>query len=79
MDILPVEEYEGLNVSRAREEIPFAPEAFLSPLLGPLHLTTAELEDLVAFVGEALLDPRATPENLLRLVPAANFDEPMPQ
>jgi len=43
----------------------------LSPLLTPMHVKQQELNDLVAFVREGLLDPRATPENLLRLVPAS--------
>ncbi len=43
----------------------------LSPLLtSPTRLTPQEFSDLVAFVRDGLLDPRATPENLLRLVPA---------
>ena len=41
----------------------------LSPLLEPMRLTAQEISDLVAFVRDGLLDPRATPENLLRLVP----------
>jgi cytochrome c peroxidase len=43
----------------------------LSPLLTPMHVKQQELNDLVAFVGEGLLDARANPENLLRLVPAS--------
>lgn len=43
----------------------------LSPLLtSPTRLTSPELLDLIAFVRDGLLDPRATPENLLRLVPS---------
>ncbi len=43
----------------------------LSPLLtSPTRLTTQEFSDLVAFVRDGLLDPRATPANLLRLVPS---------
>jgi cytochrome c peroxidase len=45
--------------------------ARLDPLVeGPLDLTPRELSELVAFVGEGLLDPRATRENLCGLVPA---------
>jgi cytochrome c peroxidase len=35
----------------------------------PVRLTDREVADLVAFVGEALLDPAARPERLRRLVP----------
>jgi cytochrome c peroxidase len=38
-------------------------------LAAPVRLTDAELADLVAFVGEGLLDPAARPERLRRLVP----------
>jgi cytochrome c peroxidase len=42
----------------------------LDPLLtSPTRLSEEQIEQLVAFVKEALLDPRATPENLKRLVP----------
>jgi cytochrome c peroxidase len=42
----------------------------IDPLLAsPLNLTDQEVTDLVAFVGEGLLDPRALPENLCDLVP----------
>ena len=34
------------------------------------RLTEAELQDLIAFVRDALLDERARPENLMRLIPA---------
>ena len=44
--------------------------ARLDPLVSqPLFLSTAELEDLVAFFREGLLDRRATPERLCSLVP----------
>jgi cytochrome c peroxidase len=44
--------------------------AALDPQLRtPFALSTQELEDLLAFVGDALLDPRATPESLRKLVP----------
>jgi hypothetical protein len=37
----------------------------------PVHLTPAELADLVAFVRDALHDARVTAGNLCSLVPAA--------
>jgi hypothetical protein len=37
----------------------------------PVVLTDAQLDELVAFLREGLLDPRALPQNLRRLVPAA--------
>jgi hypothetical protein len=37
----------------------------------PHRLTDEEVADLVAFVGHGLLDPRARPERLRRLVPDA--------
>jgi cytochrome c peroxidase len=44
--------------------------ARLDPLVGtPRLLTDTQLDDLVAFVRDALLDRRAAPENLRRLVP----------
>ncbi len=46
--------------------------AHLDPILAtPIHLTKNEFQQLVAFVRCGLLDPRAKPENLLRLVPQA--------
>lgn len=46
--------------------------AKLDPLLQtPINLTEGEFNQLVAFVREALLDERATPANLCKLVPAA--------
>jgi len=46
--------------------------ATLDPLLRePIDLSERELEDLVAFVREGLLDPRAKPEALCPLIPAA--------
>jgi cytochrome c peroxidase len=42
----------------------------VAPLLGrPLVLSAAEFGDLVAFVRDALLDPRARPERLRNLIP----------
>jgi len=42
----------------------------LDPLVAePMHLSYGELDDLAAFVREGLLDPRAKPENLCRLIP----------
>ena len=44
--------------------------AALDPRLAkPIDLTPAEVDDLVAFVRDGLLDPRATPARLRRLVP----------
>jgi cytochrome c peroxidase len=46
--------------------------AALDPLLArPIDLTSSELDDLVAFVRDGLLDPRALPANLRRLVPGS--------
>lgn len=43
----------------------------LDPLVAkPRHLSRQEFDDLVQFVRTGLLDERATPENLLELVPA---------
>jgi cytochrome c peroxidase len=43
----------------------------LDPLLAnPIVLTDSEFDDLVAFVRDALLDPRAAPARLRKLVPA---------
>jgi cytochrome c peroxidase len=45
--------------------------AALDPLLAsPITLTASEFDDLVTFVRSALLDPRATPIYLRKLVPA---------
>ena len=42
----------------------------VDPLLaGPIELTEEEIDRLVAFVGHGLLDERATPERLEKLVP----------
>jgi cytochrome c peroxidase len=44
--------------------------ARLDPLVAtPTHLSAEQLDELVAFVGDGLLDPRAKPANLRRLVP----------
>lgn len=44
--------------------------ARLDPLVAtPRHLSTDQLDELVAFVGNGLLDPRARPANLRHLVP----------
>jgi len=43
----------------------------LDPLLqNPIHLSPGEFNDLVSFVRNGLLDDRAKPENLCKLVPA---------
>jgi len=42
----------------------------LDPLLAnPIYLTDEEFRQLVDFVRNGLLDPRAKPENLRKLVP----------
>jgi cytochrome c peroxidase len=44
--------------------------AALDPRLRtPIVLSARELDDLLAFVGDALLDPRATPQSPEKLVP----------
>jgi len=50
---------------------PLAPIlARLDPLLAtPISLTTAQFDQLVDFVREGILDPRARPGNLIKLVP----------
>ncbi len=52
---------------------PLAPIlAQLDPRLSaPAALSDAEIDQLAAFVGHGLLDPRARPENLRKLVPKA--------
>ncbi len=62
---------QGLPVDLAGPIGPSAPLlAALDPLLGtPIDLTPGEVDDLVAFVRDGLLDPRATPAKLRRLVP----------
>ncbi|HEX6861206.1 MAG TPA: hypothetical protein VF414_00225 [Thermoanaerobaculia bacterium] len=37
----------------------------------PTPLTAQEIEDLVAFVRDGLLDPRARPENLCGHIPSS--------
>jgi cytochrome c peroxidase len=44
--------------------------AKLDPKLKPKQLSDAEVQDLVAFVGQGLLDPDATPAKLRKLIPA---------
>jgi cytochrome c peroxidase len=64
---------QGLPADLAGPIGPTAPllEA-LDPLLRrPIDLTPAEFDDLVAFVRDGLLDPRATPARLRSLVPGA--------
>lgn len=49
-----------------------------SILLTPISLTNEQFNQLVAFVRYGLLDPRATPERLRRLVPqSVPSDRPM--
>ena len=46
--------------------------ATLDPLLStPIELKEREFEDLVAFVRDGLLDPKARPNNLCRVIPTA--------
>jgi cytochrome c peroxidase len=45
--------------------------ATIDPLLRPVQLTTQEFADLLAFVRDGLLDPRARPVQLCTLIPAA--------
>ena len=40
-------------------------------LSAPAALSDVEIDQLAAFVGHGLLDPRARPENLRKLVPKA--------
>ena len=50
---------------------PMAPVlARIDPLVStPIVLTESQFEQLLAFVRHGLLDPRATPEHLRRLIP----------
>jgi len=44
--------------------------ARVDPILAtPIALTNEQIDQLVAFVRDGLLDPRATPQRLRRLVP----------
>jgi cytochrome c peroxidase len=44
----------------------------IDPILAtPIHLTSDEIHQLVAFVENGLLDPRAKPDNLRKMVPRA--------
>jgi cytochrome c peroxidase len=44
--------------------------ARLDPFLAtPTQLSTDEVDDLVAFIGDGLLDPRALPDSLRKLIP----------
>jgi cytochrome c peroxidase len=62
---------QGLPPDLAGPVGPTAPlVAALDPRLAtPIKLTLAELDDVLAFVRDALLDPRATPAKLRKLVP----------
>lgn len=62
---------QGLDPDLAGPIGPMAPVlARLDPLLAaPVELTDEEFRQLVAFVASGLLDPRARPENLRKLVP----------
>jgi len=62
---------QGLPQDLAGPIAPVAPLlAALDPRLGKLSLSAQELDDLVSFVRDGLLDPRARPERLRGLVPA---------
>jgi cytochrome c peroxidase len=64
---------QGLPVDLSGAIGPTAPLlAALDPRLArPITLTASEFDDLVAFVRDALLDPRARPANLRKLIPPA--------
>jgi cytochrome c peroxidase len=64
-------ESQQLPADLRRPTGPLAPMlARLDPLLaGTPRLTQQQLDDLTAFVGEALLDERARPEKLKKLIP----------
>jgi len=61
----------GVPADLSHRDGPAAPVlARLDPLLGsPIHLTNREFADLVSFVRNGLLDERAKPEKLCKLVP----------
>jgi cytochrome c peroxidase len=61
----------GIARDLTRREGPLLPVLQrLDPLLRtPTPLSRSEFDALVAFLREALLDPRATPANLRRLIP----------
>lgn len=44
--------------------------ATLDAKLKPVKLSQAELADLIAFIRDSLADPEATPDNLVKLIPA---------
>jgi len=51
---------------------PPVPRARLDPLvLHPVHLSTGQFNDLVAFIRNGLLDERVNAKNLCGLVPPA--------
>lgn len=45
--------------------------AALDPKLKPVKLTQQEFNDLIAFLRDGLTDPRATPDNLAKLIPTS--------
>lgn len=63
----------GVSADLARNIGPIEPViSQLSPRLAkPLAITEAELSDLVSFLADGLLDSRAKPENLMKLIPAS--------
>jgi cytochrome c peroxidase len=62
---------EGLPADLSGSVGPVEPMlARVDPLVAsPQRLSAAQLDSLVAFVGDGLLDPRARPEKLRRLIP----------
>jgi cytochrome c peroxidase len=64
-------EVQGLPADLTGSIGPTAPlaAALDARLAIPIVLARSEFDDLLAFVRDALLDPRATPENLRKLVP----------
>jgi cytochrome c peroxidase len=60
----------GLDPDLSIRRGPDVPLALLDPLVRqPIRLTSREFDDLLAFVRDGLLDPRARPENLCGLAP----------
>lgn len=62
----------GVDPDLTRRMGPLAPVLErLDPLLAePIHLSPGQFDDLVAFVRDGLLDPRAKPEHLCGLIPS---------
>ena len=64
---------EGVAAELTHNTGPIKPvTARLDPRLArPVNLTDQEFADLLEFIRNGLLDPRALPENLARLIPAS--------